>query len=345
MNIRRHPAFPRLSAVRGLTLVELMVAMVIGLLLIGGTISLFITTQQTYRTQEALSRVQESGRFAIERIARDAREAGHRGCPGFNINNLLNSADPGFDPSVHDSIQAFSEPSATLPSGHVRGDVLTINRMRPTGRDLVAAGNGSGNVPPIVLDGGEAGVPMGTIVMVVDETGNLCERFQHNANENAANLSRSQSPGGPGNLPPAAADYTEFVGPIELLIFSSTTFFVGESTGDPNRTSLFRQDVAAGANPREIAEGVYDMKIEYGLDNTGDGRVDGGYVAASDMSGGDWANAAAIRVHLLVNNGAEDNVVDQPRTNLYFGGTLFDAPDRRLYQTFTTTIAARNRLE
>ncbi|WP_026280617.1 PilW family protein [Thioalkalivibrio sp. ALE9] len=344
MNARPARMHYRVTTVRGLTLVELMVAMLIGLLLIGGTISIFISTQQTYRTQEAMSRVQETGRFAIERIARDARQAGYAGCPGGNINNLLNVNDAGYDPSVHDNVQAFTAPPGTLPDRYVRGDVLTINRMGTSDRDLVAAGNGSGNVPPIVLDGAEAGIPMGTVVLVVDRTGGSCERFQHNANENAANLNRSQSPGGPGNLPPSSANYTEFVGPIELLTLSSTTYFVGESTSDPNRTSLFRQSLSPAADPREVAEGVYDMSIEYGLDDNGNARVDR-YVASGDMTTGDWENAAAVRVHLLVNNGSEDNVVEEARSNLYFGGNLFDAPDRRLYQTFTTTIAARNLLE
>ncbi len=344
MSARRAPTVSFSSAVRGLTLVELMVAMLIGLLLIGGTISIFISTQQTYRTQEAMSRVQETGRFAIERIARDTREAGHAGCPGGNINNILNVSDAGYDASIHDDVQAFAKPPGTLPDRYVRGDFLTINRMTSSGRDLVAAGNGAGNVPPIVLDGAEAGVAMGTIVMVVDQTGSSCERFQHNANESAANLNRSQSPGGPGNLPPQSANYTEFSGPIDLLALSTTAYFVGESTASPDRTSLFRMNLAMGADPREIAEGVYDMRIDYGLDDNGDGRVDR-YVAADAMTSSDWADAAAVRVHLLVNNGAEDNVVEQPRTNLYFGGGLFDADDRRLYQTFTTTIAARNRLE
>jgi len=49
---------------QGLTLVELMIAMVIGLILIAGVIQIFLSSQQAYRTQESMSRIQESGRFA-----------------------------------------------------------------------------------------------------------------------------------------------------------------------------------------------------------------------------------------------------------------------------------------
>ena len=51
---------------RGLTLVELMVAMLLGVFLIGGVMQIFISSKQTYRMQENLSRLQENGRFALD---------------------------------------------------------------------------------------------------------------------------------------------------------------------------------------------------------------------------------------------------------------------------------------
>jgi type IV pilus assembly protein PilW len=65
----------------GLTLIEIMIALLIGLFIIAGTIQLFVNTKQTYRLQEALSRLQENGRFAMEFIGRDIRMAGYRACP------------------------------------------------------------------------------------------------------------------------------------------------------------------------------------------------------------------------------------------------------------------------
>ena len=59
----------------GLTLVELMVAMVIGLLLLAGISQVFVSNKQTYRLLEAQSHVQENGRFAFEFMARDVRMA------------------------------------------------------------------------------------------------------------------------------------------------------------------------------------------------------------------------------------------------------------------------------
>ena len=65
---------------KGLTLIELMIAMLLGVFLIGGILQIFISTKQSYRMQENLSRLQENGRFAMDFIARDMRMTGYWGC-------------------------------------------------------------------------------------------------------------------------------------------------------------------------------------------------------------------------------------------------------------------------
>lgn len=60
----------------GLTLVELMVAMVIGLLLLAGIMQVLITSQHSHRLQNGLSLVQENGRFITEYLGRHIRTAG-----------------------------------------------------------------------------------------------------------------------------------------------------------------------------------------------------------------------------------------------------------------------------
>ena len=74
----------------GLTLVELMVALVLGLVVIGAVVNLFLTNRQTYRTTENLARMQENLRIAYELMARDVREAGATACGSININNIVN---------------------------------------------------------------------------------------------------------------------------------------------------------------------------------------------------------------------------------------------------------------
>lgn len=78
MNSIRQYSLTSTQCQRGLSLVELLVALVISLFLIAGVIQLFIGSKQTYRFHDALSRVQENGRFALEAMARDIRMAGYQ---------------------------------------------------------------------------------------------------------------------------------------------------------------------------------------------------------------------------------------------------------------------------
>lgn len=341
---------PQTLTIRGFTLVELMIAMVLGLIVIGGVIAMFIGTQQTSRTQEASSRVQETGRLAVELIARDARQAGFHGCRGGDVNNLLDTSDPAYDESLHGVTQAFLEPTAPAllaPTATTSRHFFTVHRMASHGQ-FQANGNGGGQTPPILIDDGPVPVDQAEIAMVADPRGN-CEIFKRTNASSAANLNRA---GGSVGSPPhnvgagAGADYTEFTGPVDIMSIRSTTYFIGDSTTTPGVASLYRHHEQAGTS-EEIVQGVYDMRIEYGRDTSGNRQVDG-FTSADNVgswTNADWSEVAAIRVHLLVYNGQEGNVVDDPQQNILFGGTLVNAPDRRLYRTFTTTVAARNLLD
>jgi len=62
---------------QGLSLIELMVAMALGLLLIAGALQMMLTSQTIYRTTDTLSRIQENGRFALSFLTKSIRMAGY----------------------------------------------------------------------------------------------------------------------------------------------------------------------------------------------------------------------------------------------------------------------------
>ena len=70
----------KLSNSKGFTLIELMVAMVIGLIVMLGLISLFTSSSTLNRAQNGLSVLQENGRYAIGRIKQDLESAGRKHC-------------------------------------------------------------------------------------------------------------------------------------------------------------------------------------------------------------------------------------------------------------------------
>ena len=103
---------------RGFSLVEVMVAITIGLIVLAAVAQIFATSRGTYRLEENLARVQESGRFAVEFLTRDLRMAGYAGC--VNINQALN-ANANYTSTNH--LNTSNPPEATnfVPGEHLRG--------------------------------------------------------------------------------------------------------------------------------------------------------------------------------------------------------------------------------
>lgn len=121
---------------QGMSLIELMIALVLGLLLIAGILQLFLGVTQTFRQNETLSRIQENGRFSLDFIAQDIRSAGYqepgkrdaipfflKDClkPGSTTENLTNCtndflAAEGADTSNNhsDRLSVYFEPTDQL---------------------------------------------------------------------------------------------------------------------------------------------------------------------------------------------------------------------------------------
>ncbi|ALN79893.1 PilW family protein [Lysobacter antibioticus] len=65
---------------QGLSLIELMVALLLSGLLLLGLVEIFSASRASYQMAQGLARAQESSRFAIDALQRDARMSGHFGC-------------------------------------------------------------------------------------------------------------------------------------------------------------------------------------------------------------------------------------------------------------------------
>ncbi|MEE4108769.1 MAG: hypothetical protein V2I24_05450, partial [Halieaceae bacterium] len=76
----RPQSFPAFCRTAGFTLTELLISLVLGLFTVTAVISVLVGGSETFRTTDALSRMQENGRFALEIMRRDLREAGFAGC-------------------------------------------------------------------------------------------------------------------------------------------------------------------------------------------------------------------------------------------------------------------------
>jgi type IV pilus assembly protein PilW len=111
INIVGRTEFGRRAAA-GFSLVELMVAMVIGLIITFAVVQIFTTSRTTYQTDEGLARVQENGRFAMEFLTREIRQVGDLGCQ--QATEIMKSGTSTTNPaSMYDNASA----KATIMTG------------------------------------------------------------------------------------------------------------------------------------------------------------------------------------------------------------------------------------
>ncbi len=321
---------------KGLSLVELLVAMTLSLLLMAGVLQTFLASKQTYSANTALSRVQENGRFAMEFLGSDIRNAGYKGECQAPLNNLLNESGTGYRAEYFDLSQAVSgrtNASPTWLTDRTAGDVIHLKHAVNIA-GVTASGNTPANANTINLTAA-SGVAQGTIIIVSDPVG--CDMFQNRSNPNAQTLTRGAT-GTPGNKNPGSNPFSHaYDSSMEILQLQSVAYYVGNNAA--NVPTLRRISFTTGALDKEdLIEGVQDIRVLYGI--AGSDRQVSSYVSASSVS--DWNQVVSVRVYLLLVS-TETNVVAENQT-VDFNGVAVTVPNRRLAQVFSATIGIRNRL-
>lgn len=321
---------------KGLSLVELLVAMTLSLLLMAGVLQTFLASKQTYSTNTALSRVQENGRFAMEFLGSDIRNAGYKGECQAPLNNLLNESGTGYSAEYFDLNQAVSGRANASPSwltDRTAGDVIHLKHAVNIA-GVTASGNTPANANTINLTAA-SGVAQDTIIIVSDPVG--CDMFQNRSNPNAQALSRGVT-GSPGNKNPASNPFSHaYDSSMEILRLQSVAYYVGNNAD--NIPTLRRISFTTGAhNKEDLIEGVQDIRVLYGI--AGSDRQVSSYVSAAGVT--DWNQVVSVRVYLLLVS-TETNVVAENQT-VDFNGVAVTVPNRRLAQVFSATIGIRNRL-
>lgn len=328
------------KAQAGMSLVELMIALVIGLLILMGVLTVYLSGARTAATTEALSRVQESGRFGIFFLSRDIRQAGFKSACQGEVNNLLDEGSAAYDDTLfdlNDPIVGWDDSAgtlaATLPE-YVRGDVLML-KSASTVPGVTAKNVTQVTAAAITLDG-PSGIEAGTIMFVGDSQG--CDLFQKGNNANASSIQRPAS-GTPGNKNPNTEWSHAYDDSMQIFLFQSTAYYIGN--GIDGQPALRRASFNTGAAvDEELVNGIEDMQLLYGEDRDGDRTADR-YVAAGAVA--DWDDVVAVQVNLLASS-LSTNVIDEVQVLPTPWDALADPGDGRLRRVFTTNVGIRNRL-
>ncbi len=347
----------------GFTLVELMVAMVLSLILIGGAVTVFYSSRLSYQSTEDSSRVQETGRLALEMLLRDVRNAGWQGCsrevPVSNVlvgntDVLWNFAEPvgGFDVDAADSATWTPALPAGLVDSPLDGsDVLVVRGPRREARPLrtvaeMVAGTDAmlteffATDPPIIAAGDTVQIADCAAIAWFQASG-------YAASGGGGEVSRVAGAGTPGN---ASVDLGfGFREGADIVPVETVVYYVG--TGDSGEPALFRRTsrMAAAGDAVEVFEGVEGLQAVYGVDNDGDLTVDQYLDAGAVDAAGRWPEVVAVTVSLLVRSPEEQGINEETR-DFQLEGVTYPAGgggfgDRRRRDVFTATATVRNRVQ
>ena len=346
----------------GFTLIEIMVALAISALLLGGIVQVFFTLKQTNKVSTALSRIQESGQVAYDIMSYDARMAGFVGCadPSLKMSVVVVASNTpiyggsylsssvwgtdvtatgwgtatGLDMGTTTAINGSGARNARLNSDVVRFQHLTSANMPLSANMTSKASN-------VTIGSNVLGLTTGNLAVVSNcVEGNLFRISSFSTSPVALAHSTSNN---------SSSDLTRtFTTDAGVYGFVSNTYFVGD-TGRKNSRGdtiygLFMRDVNNNVN--ELVEGVDYMRILYGQKfSTNNVR----YVDASD-SHLNMDEVASVKIALLLVS--DEPVLDSDDTHRYIlldtpiantGTTITYPNDRRMRRVFNMTIQLRNR--
>jgi type IV pilus assembly protein PilW len=333
---------------RGMSLIELMVAMSLGIFLTWGALQAFLTGKQTYSMQQAFSRIQENGRMAQEFIGFDVRNAGSYGCAAGQFivqatasNKLTNptNTENNFANSVFGSNNgttglAFTTALNPLPLANT--DVLVVHTGTNLGLAVLAAPLPTVSAVKVAVPTIGVGLASGDVIAV----GNCTTFTVTKASTVAAGTVTFSS------ALPAAPAIGSFVMKLETAIY----YVANNAAGTP---SLYRRMLADGATSQELLSGVENLQVEYGIQDaayrTTQFLTADAVTALGANAWSSWVTTpvntaprvSAIRYSLLMRS--TDNVLDIPQTYTYNGATV-TAADRRLRQVFTGTVGIRGQV-
>lgn len=326
---------------QGLTLVEVMVAMTIGLVLLGGVVTVMSSSQNTYRVNEALARMQENARYAFQLLSRDIRMAGYRGCVGdvVAMTNVLNDRTDflwrfdqpleGFDATGANSWTPARPSEITSPLGS--RDIIVVRSVEGSHAKVISQASESAD---LIIEAG-SDIKTGNTVLASNCQGATV--FQATGVSSVSGqkaVAHAGSLGGPPGSNAAVELGRSFTNG-EVARISTRSYYIRTNPG--GIPSLYRRN--GGSDAEELVEGIEDMQIQYGIDTDGDRAVDE-YKTADEVVA-NWEDVVSVRIDLLVQS-VEDGVASQPQTYTFNNETKTPT-DRRLRQAFSTVISLRNR--
>ena len=365
----------------GFSLVEMMIAMTVGLFLISSMIAVFVGNKRTSEVNTAMANIQENARFALDSIARDARVSGFQGCIDINSEQLMIRSNNA--PVTSEGLQATSThasvinadgswtpaspigftPSTTFPQ--VPGThALTLQfgdqRVASLDEPMIVTGTViPSKALPIKLDRpiSEMGLNVGDLAVISNcDLGDLFTVTAGSADSTLVHAASGDDDGNTSANLSIAYGLNDTLTQTRVMKLNTNVYYVGdtglENANGDTITALYRQTwpFEASNPPTEIVQGVEDLRVSFGIRSSNDTLS----YLAPDATGFNPTNIESLQVGILMNS--FDRVSQDDDSSTYelagqavYSGTKYTnaasvhSGDQRFRLAFNTTIKIRNR--
>ena len=302
------------SKQQGLSLVELMVSLTLGLLVIAAVIYLFLSSKQTYIHTDRMVRMNENGRYALGILSEDLRLVDFWGeARTLDIQTDSNLDDVAIDCSGVGQGYDFATPFGAGTA--VTASILDCIDDAVIGSDFLV-------VKHVATSPTAVGTISGDRTYI------------------ASNVAKAILFDGDGKDPRPTTTPGGDVPNGQFWEYNATIYYVrNDGSGVP---SLQRRRLTGNTwgDPEEVAIGVEQLRVLVGVDTNNDGNTDA-FVGSNAVT--DWTQAVAARIYLLVRTEERDPYYTDIRQYLLGDNPIGPMNDNFHRVLFNTSVALRNR--
>ncbi|MDZ7737246.1 MAG: PilW family protein [Gammaproteobacteria bacterium] len=289
---------------RGFSLVEVMVSIVIALILLAGIIQLFISNKQAYRIQEGFSLLSENARYSISQLQYHLRIADHWG--GVQPDVVDTSIAPAI---TNDCSAGYSTDNIGL-EGYEGGAGVPADLTA-----CIPAADYVANSDIIVLRYG--GTPMSPIYTTCPTANDEClengEVYLRVSTGRQAQIFQGNNTGGLNSVlddpdPDSLEPYNIHNYPYKFVAYfvrpcssqAAGTAGVCDAADDDTPTLVRLALDGTSLVQEDVAEGVEQLQIDYGVDTNGNLNADQYMSVAEIEATNNWPSVVTVRFNMLV---------------------------------------------
>ncbi|KTD08988.1 Tfp pilus assembly protein PilW [Legionella gratiana] len=352
--MRNYPKHPR-----GFSLIELMIATIIGLLLSYAVIEIYVTQAQVYKTTNSQNLIQNTENAIANLLTPIVRSAGFLGCGSISssISNLNGGGSNPIgslntNPTLVMGYNTQSSPITITQSNPANStnaadwlpslDPTLVGTVENSSDVLVVLGAVPGSFPAsvTVIDSGSNSFTVqntGGVNLVAGQFAAVsdCATSSVFLITGATGTSISHS-GGTGVYANGTSTFlVSYQAGAQFIPLQQTAFFVGQGQG--GQSALMRGILTnTGWTIQPLVPGVSVMKVEYGIGSNGSISQ---YVTANAVT--NWAQVYAVRLGFLIEGQIASGTLNTTQYTVL--GTTVNVPnDNRLRHVYEINIALRN---